>query len=40
LTDKCAAILASLFTSFQIQSYTMLNWLADDPMAITQLETS
>jgi len=26
--------------SFQIKSYTMLCWLADDPKAITQLKTS
>jgi len=28
--DKCPAILASLFISFQIKSCTMLCWLADD----------
>jgi len=28
--DRCAAILASLFTSFQIKSCTLLCWLADD----------
>jgi len=28
--DRCAAILAPLFISFQIKSCTMLCWLADD----------
>ena len=28
--DRCAAILASLLISFQIESCTMLCWLADD----------
>jgi len=28
--DRCPAILASLFISFQIKSCTLLCWLADD----------
>jgi len=30
IIDRCAAILASLFISFQVKSCTMLCWLADD----------
>jgi len=31
--------MASLFISFQIKNYTILRWLADNPMVITHLET-
>jgi len=39
-SNRCAAMLASLFISFQIGSYTTPCWLAGDPKVITHVLAS